>query len=139
MSGSAIISPYLIDTTLLQDGQPQGAIIPADVRQAFDSVSCIFSSTQTGNYTLALSDRGTRIRYSSSSAGTFTIAPNATVGFVLNTIIQFCQVGTGQLTIAAGAGVTLLNTSSFTTRTQNSTIWIIQDQIDTWILGGDLT
>lgn len=139
MSGATIISPTTIDTTLLQDGQAANSITPGYIRQVTDSLSGMYSTTQTGNYTLVFADRGTRIRYNSASAGTITIPPNSSVAFVINTVIMFCQVSTGQLAIAAGAGVTIVNTSSLTTRVRGSTITAVQDSINTWILGGDLT
>lgn len=139
MSGAAIASPTTVDTTLIEDSQPAQSITPADIRQMEDSLSGIFSTTQTGNYTLVLADRGTRIRYNSASNGTVTLPPHASVGLVVNTMIMFCQIGAGQLAIAAGAGVTIITPSSLTTRTQGSTIFAIQDGVDSWVIGGDLT
>lgn len=139
MSGAAIVSPTTISNTILEDNQAASSITPGDIRQVVDSLAGIFSTTQTASYTLALVDRGTRIRYNSASAGTFTFPPNASVPFVVNTVIYFTQTSTGQLAFAAGAGVTIINTSSLTARVQGSTCWAIQDSIDTWILSGDLT
>lgn len=139
MSGQAIQSPASIDTGSVPAGAAAGSITPVTMQIIVDSLSGIASSTQTGNYTLALTDRGTRIRYNSTSPGTFTIPPNASVAFVVNTTIMFQQVNTGQLAIAAGAGVTIINTSSLTARVQGSPLWAIQDSANTWILSGDLT
>lgn len=139
MSGALVLSPYVADTTLAEDGQPQASITPAVLRQIIASLSAIYSTTQTGNWTFAITDRGTRVRYNSSSAGTFTIPPNSSVAFVVNTVLLGCQVGTGQLAFAAGAGVTLHTPASLTARTLWSTIWAIQDSANVWIMGGDLT
>ena len=44
---------------------------------------------------------------SNASANTFTIPPNSSVAFGIGTQINIAQLGAGQTTIVAGAGVTL--------------------------------
>jgi len=108
MSGTTIISPNAVDTTLIEDGQPANSISPGDMRQLNDSLAGIASSQQAGTtYTFAAADRGTMIESTSSSATTFTVPPNSSVAFQIGSVVGFCQYGTGSLTIAAGAGVTL--------------------------------
>jgi hypothetical protein len=104
MSGTTIISPYTVDTTLIEDGQPEGSITPAYIRQLNDSVTGLAMSTQTSSYTLAATDRGTLVIYNSSSSGTFTIPANI---FQAGTLVMVRQDGTGTLSLTNGSGLTL--------------------------------
>ena len=61
----------------------------------------------TTSRTLALSDSGTYIRYTAGSAITVTVPPNGTVAFPIGTQIDMVMAGTGEVTIAEGAGVTV--------------------------------
>lgn len=94
-------------------------------------------TAQTGAYTFALTDAGTEVDYNSTSAGTFTIPPNSSVAFPVGTVISCRQIGTGQLTIAAGSGVTLHTANAATTRVQWSLISITQISANTWVVDGD--
>ena len=62
------------------------------------------TTTQTGNYTLVVGDRGTREIANSASAITFTVPANV---FTAGDIVQVHNIGAGVLTLAAGAGMTL--------------------------------
>jgi hypothetical protein len=140
MSGSAIISPTMADTTLIQDGQTAGSITAADIRQINDSITGLYTTQQSGTtYTLTLADRGTQVESTSASATTFTVPPNSSVGFVINTVISFRQYGAGQLTIAAGAGVILRTASSLTVRARYGSGSLQQRAIDEWVVSGDMT
>ena len=123
MSGSTILTPYQVDATLFQDGQPEGAIDPADVRQLNDSLAALpISSTQTGSYTFQVIDRGCIVLFSSSNAGTFTVPANT---FVTGSVVCCRAVLGGQLTIAAGSGLTLSVPSTLTlTPVQYATVCI---------------
>src|SRR3954463_13259541 len=137
-------STLLTGPNHFEAGQAAGAVtLVPDMVDLISSFAGMFSSTQStagsGSWTLALADRGTRIRYNNAASGAFTVPPNASVAFEVDTVIMFCQVGAGQLTIAAGAGVTLQSPSTRTTRAQWSTIAIQQDSANVWVLSGDLT
>jgi hypothetical protein len=139
MSGAPIISPSTVDTTLIEDGQPAGSITPGDIRQEFDSTVGLFTTQQSGTtYTFVLGDRGTMVESTSASATTFTVPPNSSVAFVVNTVISWCQYGAGTLTIVAGAGVTLRTTSSLVARTTYAEGSIRQRAINEWVVSGEL-
>src|ERR1051325_210965 len=74
------------------------------------------TTTQAGSYTLALADAGTVIESTSGSPATFAVPPNSLVAFPVGTVVEVVQYGTGQVTIAAGAGVTLRTPASLTSR-----------------------
>jgi hypothetical protein len=100
----------------------------------------ITATTQSGaNYTFALADAGTVVEGTSASAQTFTIPPAVSVAFALGTIIEVFQFGSGQITIAAGAGVTLLSDGGLVaTAGQYATISLRQRATNVWVLSGDL-
>lgn len=139
MSGSAIISPTTVDTTLIQDGQAAGSITPADIRQLTDSIAALFTSTEATAYTFVLADRGTKVESTSASSVAWTIAPDSTTNFVVGTVISWRQYGAGQITFTPGAGVTLRTASSLTARVQYSEGSIQKRAANEWIVGGDLT
>ena len=70
-------------------------------------------STQTANYTLAAADKGTREVMNMSAAGTVTV-PNST--FDAGDAVWLHSIGSGTITVAAGAGLTL-NSSAGTAPT----------------------
>lgn len=112
MSGSTVISPNLVDTTLMPDGQASGSITAADMRQMNDSLASLqIIGTQTANYTYVASDFGGLQVYNSTANGTFTIPASV---FKTGNVVFFRSINTGQLTIAAGAGFTLSIPSSLT-------------------------
>lgn len=141
MSGQVPVSPTTIDTTIIEIGQPAGSISPLDAQLIEDSLSGMFSSTQTGSFAITAAMRGTRVRYNAAASGVATIPANATVPATLGTTIMFCQIGAGALAVSGATGVTVLTPSTgiVTTRAQNSHIWIVQDAVNVWIAGGDMT
>lgn len=102
-------------------------------------ITLITQTTQTASYTLVLADGGTSIDMNLASALNLTVPPNSSVAFPLGTMIEIAQYGAGQVTIVAGAGVTLRTPSSLTTRAQYSTVSLRKRATDEWIVSGDLT
>ena len=94
--------------------------------------------------TYGLADRGTGVGKDNTTAYTHTVPPNASVAFPIGTVIAYFNDGSaGDLTIAQGAGVTIVLDG--TTTTGNRTVapggtgrlW----KVDTnrWICGGSAT
>jgi hypothetical protein len=96
-------------------------------------------STKTANYTLALSDANTVLEMNSASAISVTVPPNSSVAFPVGIVIELYQLGAGQVTVVAGAGVTFQAPSSLTTRAQYSTVSLRKRTTDTWAVSGDTT
>lgn len=137
-----IESPETINTTEVQDGQAAGSIVPLRIRKIVDSLAGVYSlAAKTADYTVTLADRGTCLEMNSASAHTFFIPTNASVAFDLGTVIEFCQVGAGQVSITATTPgtTTIRNTSSATTRVQWSHVSVRKRATDEWVLSGDLT
>lgn len=99
------------------------------------------TNAQTGTtYTLVLTDQNnTLIECSNASAITVTVPPNSSVAFAVGAQINILQTGAGQVTIAAGAGVTVNATPGLKFRAQWSSATLIKRSTDGWVLVGDLS
>jgi hypothetical protein len=135
-SGQALIAPVLgtpASGTLTNcTGLPYAALTGAP------SIPALINSQAT-NYTAALADAGQVVNFTDASAVTFTVPTNASVAFALGTILTCTQTGAGQITLTPAGGVTINTPSSLTSRTQYSTIGVIQITANVWTAMGDLT
>ncbi len=105
-----------------------------------DAEPLIPTNLQTSSYTLVLGDAGRAIDVNSASSSTVTVPPNTSVAFPTGTVIEVCRYGTGAVTIAAGAGVTLRSRGSLTSiGAQYSSASLRKRATDEWILVGDLS
>ncbi len=75
----------------------------------------------------------------SASALTLTIPPASAVDYPIGTSIDILQTGAGQVTIAAGAGVTVNSTPGLKLRTTWSSATLFKRAQNTWVVYGDLT
>jgi len=96
-------------------------------------------NAQSGTtYTFVLADRGKLVTTSNGSAQTITVPPNSSVAFPVGTQVQVAGLGSGEVTMAAGSGVTLRYTPGLKLRAQYSSVTCIKIATDEWILVGDL-
>ena len=95
----------------------------------------------TGASTTALlTDDGKLITMSNASANTFTVPPNSSVAFGIGTQLNIMQLGAGQVTITAGAGVTLRSSGNkLKTKDQYSVATCAKIATDTWVVVGNLS
>ncbi len=144
----AVLNDYL-SVELLQDGSlkirtdgtlPNVGTTAGSIAAGNDArFTTIASTTQSGNYTFALGDAGTCVEGTSSSAQTFTIPPHTTAAFLVGSVMEVFQFGSGQITIVAGAGVTILSDGAkVATGGQYATISLRQRATNVWVLSGDL-
>jgi hypothetical protein len=98
-------------------------------------------NAQTGTtYTFLLGDaNNTLVTASNASAITVTVPPNSSVAYPVGAILQLAQGGAGQVTIAAGSGVTINYTPGLKLRAQYSVASLVQTATNTWLLSGDVT
>jgi len=98
-------------------------------------------NAQTGtSYTLVLSDaNNTVVTLSNSAAITVTIPPASSVAYPVGSQIQLNQIAAGQVTVAAGSGVTLNGTPGYKLRAQWSFATLICTASNVWLLVGDVT
>ncbi len=95
-------------------------------------------NTQSVDYTLVLTDANKCVTLTGSTGKTFTIPPVASVAFPTGTTVAFSQDGTGTLTIAAGAGVTIKSEVGLKLNTQYALASAFYVGGDVWRLGGSL-
>lgn len=100
-------------------------------------------NAQTGTtYTTVLADNGKLITQSNASAITTTIPPFASVAYPVGAQLNFAQYGAGQVTFAAGSGVTIVSTGATAAapklRAQYSICSAICVSQDNWIITGDI-
>jgi len=94
---------------------------------------------KSASYTLSsLTERDSLIEVASSSATTITIPANSAVAYPVGTSIDILQTSTGQVTIAASAGVTVNATPGLKLRTQWSSATLFKRAENTWVVYGDL-
>jgi len=96
-------------------------------------------NVQTGtSYTLVLSDEWKLVTMSNAGANTLTVPPNSSVAFPVGTRIDVGQDGSGQTTIAAGAGVTIHTPETLKIRKQWGKVTLFKRDTDTWDVEGNL-
>lgn len=92
-------------------------------------------NAQTGTtYTLVAGDVNKLVTLSNASAITLTVPPSV---FSAGQVINIQQIGAGQVTVAAGSGVTITGTGT-ALRTQYSAASLICTATDTFTLIGDI-
>lgn len=97
-------------------------------------------SEQTGaDYIFVLADRLKVTKGNRGTAQTFTVPPDATTDFPDGTILTVCQAGVGQITIAAGSGVTINATPGLKLRARYSAVQLWKETTNTWWAWGDLS
>jgi hypothetical protein len=89
-------------------------------------------NTQTASYTLALTDESKLVQMNSASATTVTVPPNSSVSFAVGSVVDVQMFGTGSVTIAPGAGVTLDSPGGLTITRQFAVIRLQKIATDTW-------
>lgn len=94
-------------------------------------------ATVAADYTLALADAGSTLKVTSASAQVTTIPPNSSVAFDIGTEIAVMQYGAGQVTINAGAGVTLRSPTGARSARQYGTAFLLKIGTDEWVVAGD--
>ena len=95
---------------------------------------------KTASYTLSTLDhRDDLIEMGSSSALTLTIPLNSSIAYPVGTSFDVLQTGSGQVTIAGAAGVTVNATPGLKLRTQWSSATVFKRAENTWVVYGDLT
>jgi len=96
-------------------------------------------NAETGTtYTTVLTDRSKLVTLDNASAVTVTIPPNSSVAYPTGTKIDLLAKGAGQVTVAAGTGVTVNSSQTLKLRAQWSAASVVKLATDTWVLLGDL-
>lgn len=89
-------------------------------------------------YNLRLSDSGKLLTTTSASATTITVLPATSVSFNDLAVITWVQMGAGQITFAAGDGVTIRSPETLKAAKQYASGVLIYLGSDEWLLSGNL-
>jgi hypothetical protein len=100
-------------------------------------------NAQTGTtYTFVLTDNGKFVTASNASAITVTIPPASSVAYATGAQLNIIQKGAGQVTFAAGSGVTIRSTGATAAapklRAQYSSATAVYEGSDVWYVIGDI-
>ncbi len=91
-------------------------------------------------YTLALTDAGKILELNNSSPMTLTVPADSSVNFEVGQEIIITQYGTGQVSVAAGVGVTIRSLSgNLNVSGQYGVARLVKLASDEWLLSGNLT
>ena len=82
-------------------------VLTAAEQNALATAMIAIRASTAASVTALITDDSKLITMSNASANTFTIPPNSSVAFGIGTQINIAQLGAGQTSIVAGAGVTL--------------------------------
>jgi hypothetical protein len=96
--------------------------------------------TQTGSYTLALTDEGHFFKFTNSSEETLTVPPNSSVPFDVGAEIKATRYGTGKINFVEGSGVTINSIDSKTAIDgQYMVVTLKKIATNEWVLVGSLS
>lgn len=117
-----------------------GQVLTAAQQNAL-ATAMVAINAQTGTtYTAVLTDDGKLVTCNNAAAIALTIPPNSSVAFGIGTQINIMQLGAGQVTITAGAGVTLRSSGSkLKTYGQYAVATCCKIDTDTWVVIGNLS
>lgn len=92
-------------------------------------------------YTAQLRDNRSYILFTNNAPVSFTIPPQSAVAWEDSTTISFEQGGTGQVTVVAGAGVTVSYLPGLGLKTvgQHAVAQLVRTGVNTWSLFGAIT
>lgn len=105
------------------------------------ATAMIAINAQTGTtYTTVLADDGKLITCDNAAAIALTIPPNSSVAYGIGTQLNIMQLGAGQVTITAGAGVTLRSAGTkLKTSAQYAVATCVKIATDTWVVVGNVS
>jgi hypothetical protein len=96
-------------------------------------------NSNTGNYTLALTDQGKILPFTTTSTGTVTVPLNSSVAFPTGSFVNFIQSGTGPILITGASGVSIQSESSkLKIKAQYGVAGVVKTDINTWVAFGNL-
>ncbi len=95
-------------------------------------------NAQSGNYTLVVADSWKLVRMNGNNV-TLTVPNNTTAAIAVGVHIDVAQFGTGNVTIAAGSGVTLRSRNGLKLAGQYAGCTLIKVDTNEWLIVGDLT
>lgn len=115
-------------------------ITSGTISDAAGSVRGVPQSAIAGNFTLALTQLGYKIKLTNAGAQTVTIPTNAAVAFGTDAIITLVNRGTTAASIALSGGVTLIQAGTGATGARtlavNGMCSLVKNDTDEWMISG---
>lgn len=101
--------------------------------------STVTFNRQAASYTLVAGDANKMIEMNVATANNLTVPLDSSVPFATGTIIDVVQVGTGQTTVRATAGVTLYSTNNWLKiNARYGAVTLVKVATDEWYVFGNL-
>ena len=130
----------LADTTTYLTVSAAGVVSTGAISDAAGSVRGVPQTAIAGNFTLALTQLGYKIKLTNAGAQTVTIPTNAAVAFGTDAIITLVNRGTTAASIALSGGVTLIQAGTGATGARtlavNGMCSLIKNDTDEWMISG---
>ena len=142
LASDAVTTAKILDSNVTTDKIADNAVTQAKLADRVVGSAELDNLTlnaQTGTtYTLVLADAHKLVTLSNASAITATIPPNSDVAFEIGDQVNFLQLGAGQVTVAAGAGVTIRSEGSkLKLKGQYAAATCVKIATDEWVLVGN--
>ena len=129
-----------VTTAKIQDNAVTQAKLADRVVGSAEYDSLTFNAQTGTTYTLVLADAHKLVTLSNASGITLTVPPNSSVAFETGDQVNLLQLGAGQVTVAAGSGVTLRSEGSKVKLAgQYALATLVKIASDEWVLVGNLT
>lgn len=113
-----------------------GVFVPSALLSS-DIPTITTESVSGTTYTLVLADAGKLKETTNVAAVTLTVPPNSSVAFAVGTQVALRQYGTGQITVAAGVGVTIRSyLAQLKSIGQYAELLLTKRASDEWLLAG---
>jgi hypothetical protein len=122
-------TPYVSGTDLVANWPAASLTVANSIDQAGYYVGR-GTNTQTGSYTLVLTDAGKNITMALNTATTITIPTNSSVAFPIGTRVNIINLGSGACTPTAAGGVTIAGT--ITALAINEFASLVKTGTNTW-------
>ena len=115
-------------------------VLTAAEQNALATAMIAIRASTAASVTAVLADDGKLVTMSNASANTFTIPPNSSVAFGIGTQINIAQLGAGQTSIVAGAGVTLNSAGAkLKLSAQYAVATCVKTDTNEWFVVGNLS
>jgi hypothetical protein len=143
LASDAVTTAKILDANvtaakLASDAVTQAKIADRAVGSA--ELTNLTLNAQTGTtYTLVLGDAQKLVTLSNAASITATVPPNSSVAFTIGDQVNLMQLGAGQVTVAAGSGVTVSSQGTkLKLNGQYATGTLVKVATDSWVLIGNL-
>jgi hypothetical protein len=114
-------------------------VLTAAEQNALATAMIAIRASTAASTTALITDDGKLITMSNASANTFTVPPNSSVAFGIGTQLNIAQLGIGETSVVAGAGVTLNSAGGkLKLNAQYALCTCVKTGTDEWFVVGNL-